>query len=152
MFITPAYAQAGGGGGGSLLELLFPLILVGGIMWFLVIRPQRQAAKAREEMLGAIRRSDTVITGGGIIGKVTKVIDDAELEIQIAPDVRVKILRSLVADVRVKGQPAKDAKDKAAKVDDADDETSDEALDATEKPAPKAKARRGTRTRKTASK
>jgi len=139
MFITPAYAQSAGGGGGSLVELLFPLILVGGIMWFLVIRPQRQAAKARSEMLDGIRRNDTVVTGGGIVGKVTKVSDDAELEIQIAPDVKVKVLRSLIADVRVKGQPVKAADTKAeAKAEAANDDA---------KPADKKK--RSTRTRKT---
>lgn len=115
MFITPAYAQTAGGVGGGIFELLFPLILVAGIMWFLVLRPQRQQQKTREEMLSNVRRSDTVITGGGIIGKVTKVIDDTELEVQIATDVKVKILRSMVADVRVKGAPVKADNDKPAK-------------------------------------
>lgn len=113
MFITPAYAQSAGGGVGSILELLFPLIAVAAIMWFLVIRPQRTAAKKRNEMLDSLRRNDTVITGGGIIGKVTKIIDDNEVEILIAPDTKVKIVRSLIADVRVKGEPVKaDAKKK----------------------------------------
>jgi len=108
MFITPAYAQSAGGAGGSIMELLFPLILVGVIMWFLVIRPQRAQAKQREEMLSNIRRNDTVITGGGIIAKVTKVIDDNdEVEVQIAPDVKVKLLRTMIAEVRVKGEPVK---------------------------------------------
>ena len=141
MFITPAYAQSAGGGGGSIVELLFPLILVGGIMWFLVIRPQRQAAKAREEMLGSIRRNDTVITGGGIVGKVTKIIDDAELEVQIATDVKVKIMRHRIADVRVKGQPAKAVEAKGdAKA------ANDDVEEAEEKPA--AKPKRSTRTRR----
>ncbi|NKB52160.1 MAG: preprotein translocase subunit YajC [Rhizobiaceae bacterium] len=140
MFITPAYAQTAGGAGGGILELLFPLILVGGIMWFLVIRPQRQQQKARTEMLSNVRRNDTVVTGGGLVGKVTKVIDDAEVEVQIAPDVKVRALRSMLADVRVKGdapkndnaKPAKSTKTKpaaksttkaakAAKADKADD-------------------------------
>ncbi|MDD9910635.1 MAG: preprotein translocase subunit YajC [Ahrensia sp.] len=107
MFITPAYAQSAGGAGGGILELLFPLILVGVIMWFLVIRPQRQQAKAREEMLGAVKRNDTIVTGGGVVGKVTKVVDDSEVEVQIAPDVKVRVLRSMIADVRVKGDVAK---------------------------------------------
>ena len=120
MFITPAYAQSAGGAGGGILELLFPLILVGGIMWFLVIRPQRQQQKARAEMLSNVRRNDTVVTGGGLVGKVTKVIDDAEVEVQIAPDVKVRAMRSMLADVRVKGDApkndnAKPAKAKAAK-------------------------------------
>lgn len=107
MFITPAYAQTAGGSVGSILELVFPLILVGGIMWFLVIRPQRQQQKSREAMLSNIRRNDTIVTGGGMIGKVTKVIDETEVEVQIAPDVKVRLLRSMLADVRVKGEPAK---------------------------------------------
>jgi len=117
MFITPAYAQSAGGAGGGIFELMVPLVLVAGIMWFLVIRPQRAQQKARAEMLANIRRNDTVITGGGIIGKVTKVVDDAEVEIQIATDVKIKVLRSLLADVRVKGEPVKGAAndDKAAK-------------------------------------
>lgn len=117
MFITPAYAQTAGGAGGGIMELLFPLILVGGIMWFLVIRPQRQQQKARAEMLSNIRRNDTIVTGGGLVGKVTKVIDDAEVEVQIAPDVKVRALRAMIADVRVKSdapkndnEPAKPAK------------------------------------------
>ena len=134
MFITPAYAQSAGGAGGGILELLFPLILVGGIMWFLVIRPQRQQQKARAEMLSNVRRNDTVVTGGGLVGKVTKVIDDAEVEVQIAPDVKVRAMRSMLADVRVKGdtpkndnKPAKAAKTtkttKTANTDKADKAT-----------------------------
>ena len=115
MFITPAYAQSAGGAGGGILELLFPLILVGGIMWFLVIRPQRQQQKARAEMLSNVRRNDTVVTGGGLVGKVTKVIDDAEVEVQIAPDVKVRALRAMLADVRVKGDAPKNDNAKPAK-------------------------------------
>ena len=105
MFITPAYAQSVGGAGGGIIELLFPLILVGGIMWFLVLRPQRQQQKKREEMLSNVRRNDTVVKGGGIVGKGTKVIDETEVEVLIAPDTKIKVLRSMLADVRVKGEP-----------------------------------------------
>ncbi len=115
MFITPAYAQGAGGSAGGILELLFPLLMVGVIMWFLVIRPQRQQQKRREEMLSNVRRNDTVITGGGIVGKVTKVVDDSEVEVQIAPDVKVRILRSMLADVRVKGEPVKEKEAAPAK-------------------------------------
>ena len=113
MFITPAYAQGAGGAGGSVFELLFPLIAVAAIMWFLIIRPQRQQAKQREEMLGAIRRNDTVVTSGGMIGKVTKVVDETELEVQIATDTKVRVSRAYIAEVRVKGEPVK--ADKAGK-------------------------------------
>ncbi len=116
MFITPAYAQTSGVGGGSIIELLFPLLLVGAIMWFLVIRPQRQQQKSREEMLSNVRRNDTVITSGGIIGKVIKVIDENEVEVEISRDVKVRILRSMLADVRVKGEPVNDNKTKATTI------------------------------------
>jgi preprotein translocase subunit YajC len=104
MWVTPAFAQTGGGGGLGLLQLA-PFLLIFVIMWFLIIRPQRQQAKRREEMLKAIRRGDTVVTNGGIVGKVTKVIDDNELELQIADGVKVRAVRSLVADVRAKAEP-----------------------------------------------
>jgi preprotein translocase subunit YajC len=74
-------------------------------MYFLILRPQRQQLKRREEMLKAIRRGDTVVTNGGIIGKVTKVVDDNEVELQIADGVKVRAMRSLVAEVRTKGEP-----------------------------------------------
>lgn len=108
MFVTPAYAQAAGGGGEIMMSIL-PFVLIFVIMYFLIIRPQRQQAKSREAMLAAIRRNDTIVTGGGVVGKVTKVIDDAELEVEIAPDTKVRVMRSMVADVRVKGEPAKAA-------------------------------------------
>ena len=104
MFVTPAYAQAAGGGAGDIIGSLLPFILIFVIMYFLIIRPQRQQAKAREAMLAAVRRNDTIITGGGVVGKVTKVIDDNEVEVEIAKDVKVRVLRSLIADVRVKGE------------------------------------------------
>ena len=106
MWVSPAYAQAvGGGGAGSILEMLLPFVLIFVIMYFLILRPQRQQAKRREEMLKAVRRGDTVVTNGGIIGKVSKVVDDAELELQIAEGVKVRVVRSLIAEVRTKGEP-----------------------------------------------
>ena len=105
MFVTPAYAQASPFGGGDFWMQLLPFVLIFVIMYFLILRPQRQQQKRREEMLKAIRRGDTVITNGGIIGKVTKVVDDGEVELQIAEGVRVRALRSLIADVRVKAEP-----------------------------------------------
>ena len=115
MFVTPAFAQAGGtaAGGPSLIVSLLPFILIFVIMYFLIIRPQRQQMKRREEMLAAIRRNDTIVTGGGVVGKVTKVLEDEnELEVEIAKDTKVRVVRAMVADVRVKGEPvaANDAK------------------------------------------
>src|SRR5215210_3899031 len=104
MWVTPAYAQ-GLGGGAGIVEMLLPFVLIFVIMYFLILRPQRQQAKRREDMLKAIRRGDTVVTNGGIVGKVTKVVDDAEVELQIADGVKVRAVRSLIAEVRAKGEP-----------------------------------------------
>ncbi len=108
MFVTPAYAQSLSGGSDVFLSIV-PFVLIFVIMYFLIIRPQRQQAKSRDTMLSAIRRNDTVVTGGGVIGKVTKVIDDREVEVEIAPETRVRVVRSLIAEVRIKGEPVKDS-------------------------------------------
>ncbi|MCF6321799.1 MAG: preprotein translocase subunit YajC [Rhizobiaceae bacterium] len=89
---------------------ILPFILIFVIMYFLILRPQRRQMKTREAMLENIRRNDTVVTGGGIVGKVTKVIDDHELEVEIAKGIKIRAVRSLVADVRVKGEPVKATK------------------------------------------
>lgn len=105
MFVTPAYAQSLGGGSGDILVSILPFILIFVIMYFLIIRPQRQQMKRRGEMLAAVRRGDTVITAGGLVAKVTKVVDDNELELDLGNGVKVTALRSTIADVRVKGEP-----------------------------------------------
>ncbi|GAA5540645.1 MULTISPECIES: preprotein translocase subunit YajC [Brucella/Ochrobactrum group] len=114
MFVTPAFAQAPGGGafGPDMLMSILPFILIFVIMYFLIIRPQRTQMKKRQEMLNAVRRGDTVVTGGGIVGKVQKVVDDNEVEVEIAEGVRIKVLRSTLMDVRVKGEPVADNKNK----------------------------------------
>ena len=91
-----------------------PLGLIVIIMYFLVLRPQQKAARARADLLKNIRRGDTVITTGGLIGKVTKIIDDVEIEVEIAANVRVRVARAMVNEVRVKGEPIKDAPVKTA--------------------------------------
>ena len=103
MIVTPAYAQGAGAAPDMLISIL-PFVLIFVIMYFLIIRPQRTQLKKRSEMLAAIRRGDTVVTGGGFVGKVTKVIDDNELEIDLG-GMKVTALRSTIADVRVKGEP-----------------------------------------------
>ena len=105
MFVTPAYAQGTGAGTPDMLISILPFVLIFVIMYFLIIRPQRTQIKKRGEMLSAIRRGDTVVTGGGFIGKVTKVVDDNELEIDLGGGMKVTALRSTIADVRVKGEP-----------------------------------------------
>ncbi len=103
MFVTPAYAQGGGASPDMLISIL-PFVLIFVIMYFLIIRPQRQQVKKRGEMLAAIRRGDTVVTGGGFVGKVTKATDD-ELEIDLGGGTKVTALRATIADVRVRGEP-----------------------------------------------
>jgi preprotein translocase subunit YajC len=108
MFITPAYAQASSGGTDFLIQLM-PILLMFVIFYMLLLRPQQQRAKAHREMVANIRRGDTVVTSGGIIGKVTRVKDDGEIEVEIADNTRVRVIKSTVAEVRVKGEPAKEA-------------------------------------------
>ena len=105
MFISPAYAQAGGGSGGGGLEALLPLILIFVVFYFLLIRPQQKKMKQHREMLTAIRRGDKVLTGGGIMGSVTKVDGDTEITVEIAKDVKVKVRRDLVSSVVSKTAP-----------------------------------------------
>ncbi|QND53168.1 preprotein translocase subunit YajC [Phyllobacterium sp. 628] len=112
MFVTPAYAQTTGiGGAPEMLMSILPFILIFVIMYFLIIRPQRTQMKKREELLKNIRRGDTIVTGGGFVAKVTKVFEDTgELEVEIGEGVKARVIRSLVSDVRVKGEPVADNK------------------------------------------
>jgi len=110
MWITPAYAQGAspfGGDGGMLMSLL-PFILIFVIMYFLILRPQQKRVKQHQEMVKNVRRGDTVVTNGGLVGKVTKVIDDDQIEIEIADDVRIRQMRQMVSEVRAKGEPVKE--------------------------------------------
>lgn len=107
MFINPAFAQDTTGAVPSdFLALTGPFLIVIGIMYFLVIRPQQKRQSDHKKMITALRRGDGVVTAGGIHGKVTKVSDD-ELQIEIAQGVRVKLERATIAQVRVKGKPVK---------------------------------------------
>jgi preprotein translocase subunit YajC len=110
MFITPALAQAAGSpfGGDSMLVSLLPFVLIFVIMYFLILRPQQKRVKQHAEMVKNVRRGDTVVTSGGLIAKVTKVIDDDKIEIELADGVRAQQMRSMVADVRAKGEPVKE--------------------------------------------
>ncbi len=107
--ITPAFAQGAPAGGGSDIFLqLVPFVLIFIIMWFLIIRPQQRRVKQHQEMIKNVRRGDTVVTSGGIIGKVTKVLEEAsDIEVEVAEGVRVKVARSMIAEVRTKGEPVK---------------------------------------------
>jgi preprotein translocase subunit YajC len=107
--ITPAFAQGlPGGGSGDIFLQLVPFILIFIIMYFLIIRPQQRRVKTHQEMVKNVRRGDTVVTSGGIIGKVTKVTEDAaDIEVEIADGVRVKVARGMISDVRSKSEPVK---------------------------------------------
>jgi preprotein translocase subunit YajC len=114
MFVTPAFAQAAGaapaGGFSDILVQLMPILLLVVIFWFLIFRPQQKRLKAQQAMLSAIRRGDTIVSTGGIIGKVTKAVDGEDLEVEIAQGIKVKLVRSMVADVRSKAEPVNDNK------------------------------------------
>ncbi|WP_417587548.1 preprotein translocase subunit YajC [Pararhodobacter oceanensis] len=105
MFITPAYAQAAGGAG-SLFSSLIPFVLIFGIMWVLLIRPQQKKAKEHRNMIENLRRGDQIITAGGVIGKVVKVKDDGEVEVEIADGVKIRVVRATVTNVLSKTEPA----------------------------------------------
>lgn len=108
MFVTPAYAQTGAGGGADLVVQFLPFILIFVIMYFLIIRPQRQRSKAHQELIANVRRGDTIVTSGGLIGKVAKVVDEGELQVELAEGVRVRVLRGSISEVRAKGEPVKE--------------------------------------------
>ena len=108
MIVTPAFAQGAGAGGSDMLVSLLPFVLIFVIMYFLILRPQQKRAKEHQELVKNLRRGDTVITSGGLMGKVTKVVDDDQIEVEIADGVRVRQVRSMVSGVRTKGEPVKD--------------------------------------------
>ena len=117
MFVTPAYAQAAAGGGGSGFEAFLPLILIFGVFYILLIRPQQKKMKEHKATLSAIRRGDKVVTGGGIVGTVTKVIDDLEITVEIADGVKVRVQRGLISTVLSKTEPVKGDKKSESSVD-----------------------------------
>lgn len=109
MFITPAFAQASGAAAApNPLVQLAPLIFIFVIFYFLLIRPQQQARKKHAEMVSNVRRGDTVVTAGGLIGKVTKVLEGDEVMVELADNVTVKVVKATLSDVRSKSQPAND--------------------------------------------
>jgi preprotein translocase subunit YajC len=106
MFITPAYAQAAGGSANETIFQLIPFVLIFIIMYFLILRPQQQKVKAHKAMVDALRRGDQVTLSGGLIGRISKVIDENTLEVELGEGVKIKCLRGAVAEVRTKGEPA----------------------------------------------
>ena len=119
-FVTDAWAQGATGaaapsgplaqffGGPGSTVVMFGLMFA--IMYFLLIRPQQQRAKEHRETVANLRRGDTVVTGGGFIGKVAKV-DENEVTVELAEGVRVRVVRGTITEVRTRGEPVKDAKE-----------------------------------------
>ncbi|WP_020178464.1 preprotein translocase subunit YajC [Methylopila sp. M107] len=111
MFVTPAFAQAAPaaapGGDMSFMLQLLPFLLIFVIMYFLILRPQQKRVKAHQEMIKNVRRGDTIVTAGGLIAKVTKVTDEAEVQIEIADNVRARLARGMISEVKTKGEPVK---------------------------------------------
>lgn len=114
MFITDAYAQAATGapsgvfGGGDIIGFMLPMVAIMGVFYFFMIRPQQQKLKEQQTMLSQVTRGDTIVTHGGLIGKVVRVVDDRELLVEIGEGVKVRVLRQGIADVPARGEPAKD--------------------------------------------
>jgi preprotein translocase subunit YajC len=115
MFVTPALAQntTGAPAGGGVMDIftsLMPILLLVVIFWLLIFRPQQKRMKQHQAMLSSIARGDTVVTTGGLVGKVTKAVDGEDLEVEIAQGTRVRVARSGISDVRSKSQPVNDNK------------------------------------------
>ena len=107
MNVVPIFAQAAGGGASALTSIL-PLVLIFVVFYFLLIRPQQKKVKQHKALVEALRRGDRVVTGGGLIGTVSKVINDSEIQVEIAEGVRVRIVRSMVQEVLSKTEPVAD--------------------------------------------
>lgn len=111
MFISQAWAQGATGGGSDFLVQLFPLVLIFIVFYFLLIRPQQSKMKQQREMLAGVKRGDRVVTGGGIIGLVTKVIGDNELQVELAEGVRVRIIKGTITDIITRGESVRGGKE-----------------------------------------
>lgn len=109
MLISSAFAQAAGATGNPVagIESFLPLILIFVVFYFMLIRPQQKRMKTHKEMLGGLRRGDRVVTGGGILGTVNKVVSDTEVAVEIAEGVRVRVLKSSISEVLTKPEPVK---------------------------------------------
>lgn len=112
ILISPAMAQGAPSLGGFDIMSVLPLALIFVVFYFFLIRPQQKKAQQQKNMLSSLRRGDRVVTNGGLIGVVTKVVSDQELQVEIADDVRVRVVRAMVAEVLSKTEPANDMSEK----------------------------------------
>ena len=106
MLISPAFAQAAGASPGGGMEMFLPFILIIVVFYFLLWRPQQKKVKQHKEMLSNLKRGDRIVTGGGIVGRIARIEGDDELIVEVAPEIRLRVVRSTVADLRSKGEPA----------------------------------------------
>jgi preprotein translocase subunit YajC len=107
MLISPAYAQAGGAAGGDFFVSLMPLVLIFVVFYFLLIRPQQQKMKVHRQMIENLKKGDQIVTAGGILGKITRVeAGDTTVQVEIAPNVQVKVARHTITEIAGKPQPA----------------------------------------------
>ena len=107
MFVTPAFAQAAGSSTPSLVSQLPFFVAIFAIFYFLLIRPQQKKAKEHKAMIDAVRKGDQIVTAGGLVGKITKVRDDGEVDVEIASGVNVRVVQQTIQLVRSKTEPAK---------------------------------------------
>ncbi len=127
MFISPAFAQTATDSTGGTMGMILPLLLMLPVFYFFLIRPQQQRAKQQKQMLEALRRGDRVVTNGGIIGTIAKVISDTEVAIDIADNVRVRVVRSMISQVLAKPEPASGKSKDSDKSDKSKDKEADRA-------------------------
>ena len=114
MFATPAFAQTAGAAAGSdqfgaMISSFLPFVLIIPLFYFLILRPQSQRAKAQAATIGAVKKGDSVVTAGGVVGKVTKV-EERFVEVEVAPTLRVRVVKTTLAEVTPAGsaKPAND--------------------------------------------
>jgi preprotein translocase subunit YajC len=107
MFISEALAQTAAAptDAGGLIGMILPLVMMMAVFWFLLIRPQQRKMKEYQAMISAVGKGDTIVTNGGLIGKVVKVVDDHELLVEVGDNVKVRVLRGGIAEVRNKTTP-----------------------------------------------
>lgn len=120
MLISPAFAQAAGAPQGDIFSFLLPIVLMFGVFWLLVFRPQQKKIKQHKEMVANLKRGDQVLTAGGLFGRVAKIEGGNICYVEIAPNVRVKVAQSTITEVIAKPEPA-GAAEPEAKDKDADD-------------------------------
>jgi len=144
MFIATAYAQSAGAPASGLDIMSFlPFVLMLVVFYFLLFRPQQQKAKQHKLLIESVRRGDRIITGGGIVGVVTKVFSNSEVQVEIAEGVRVRVVKSTIADIpsRTAPVPAASAAGTAAKAKEDQDEEAEQDEEAAEPGSREAKKR-----------